>query len=106
MAEVIVDSVNFEEEVLRSDLPVLVDFWANWCPPCKMLGPVVSQLADEYEGKIKVAKIDVDQCAPIAMEYRVTNIPALKVFKDGKVISEEMGFKPLPALKAWIDPLL
>jgi len=103
MAEIIVNADNFEAEVLNSDIPVLVDFWAGWCGPCKMLGPVVSQIAEMYEGKIKVAKIDVDENTALAMEYGIESIPAVKLFKSGEVAADSLGFKPLPQLKQWID---
>ena len=103
MAEINVNAENFEAEVLGSDIPVLVDFWAGWCGPCKMLGPVVSQIAEMYEGKIKVAKIDVDENTALAMEYGIESIPAVKLFKNGEVAADSLGFKPLPQLKQWID---
>ena len=103
MAEVIINADNFESEVLNSDIPVLVDFWAEWCEPCKMLGPVISQLAEQYEGKIKVAKVNVDSNEELAMKYGIDSIPAVKLFAGGEVKDESVGFKPLPALKQWID---
>ena len=103
MAEVIINADNFESEVLNSDIPVLVDFWAEWCGPCKMLGPVISQLAEQYEGKIKVAKVNVDSNEELAMKYGIDSIPAVKLFAGGEVKDESGGFKPLPALKQWID---
>ena len=77
-------SANFEEEVLKSDQPVLVDFYADWCGPCKMMAPVVAQLADELEGKAKVGKLNIDDCMDIAGKYRVMNIPTFLVIKDGQ----------------------
>ncbi len=103
MAEINVSSENFEAEVLKSDIPVLVDFWAAWCGPCKMLGPVVSQIAEMYDGKIKVAKIDVDANTDLAMEYGVESIPSVKFFKGGEIVAESLGFKPLPQIKQMID---
>ena len=77
-------SANFEEEVLKSDKPVLVDFYADWCGPCKMMAPVVAQLADELEGKAKVGKLNIDDCMDVAAKYRVMNIPTFLVFRDGQ----------------------
>ena len=79
---------NFETEVLKSDLPVLVDFWAEWCGPCKMIAPTIEQLAGEYEGKLKVGKIDVDVHQQMAMKYNVRGIPTLLIFKDGKPVEQ------------------
>ena len=82
---------NFEEEVLNAKEPVLVDFWATWCGPCKMLAPTVSEIADEYEGKVKVCKLDVDQAMDIAMSYGVASIPTLILFKDGEIVKKSVG---------------
>ena len=104
-----VSADNFESEVLQSDVPVLVDFWAPWCGPCKMLGPVIDQLADEYAGKAKVAKIDIETDAAtkqLAIDHGVQSIPALKVFKDGTVSAEAMGMQPKQALADLIDQSL
>ena len=91
MAAKEVTSATFEEEVLKSDVPVLVDFWATWCGPCKMLSPLVAQIADEAEG-FKVCAVDVDQAQDLAMKYRVSAIPTLLVFKDGEVANRSVGF--------------
>ena len=82
---------NFEKEVVESSKPVLVDFWATWCGPCKMLAPTVSEIADEYEGKVKVCKLDVDQAMDIAMSYGVASIPTLILFKDGEIVKKSVG---------------
>jgi len=106
MAEVTVNKENFKREVLDSDMPVLVDFWASWCGPCKMLGPVISELAEAYDGKVKVCKCDVDDNTDLAASYGVSSIPAVKIFKSGQIISESVGFKPAPAMKQFIDDAL
>ena len=89
MALAITDS-NFEE-LLASGKPVVVDFWATWCGPCKMLAPTVSEIADEYEGKVKVCTLDVDQAMDIAMSYGVASIPTLILFKDGEIVKKSVG---------------
>ena len=94
MAEITLTNDNFKTEVLESDIPVLVDFWAPWCGPCKMLGPVIEQLAEEYEGKIKVGKVNVDDEAELAMEYGIESIPSVLYFKGGEVVTQSLGFKP------------
>lgn len=106
MAEINVNKENFEQEVLKSDIPVLVDFWAAWCGPCKMLGPVVAQLAEEYEGRLKVAKVDCDENEELAMEYGVISIPAVKIFKGGELVDETMGFVPKSTLEEMIAKIL
>ncbi|MBR3701675.1 MAG: thioredoxin [Clostridiales bacterium] len=106
MAEIILDDNNFETEVLASDIPVLVDFWAPWCGPCKMLGPVVSAVAEKYEGKIKVCKYNVDDSTEYAEKYYVENIPAIKIFRNGEIVNEALGFTPQPKLEALIEEIL
>ena len=91
MAVIHLSKDNFNEEVLESKVPVMVDFWATWCGPCKMLAPTVSELADEYEGKVKVCKLDVDQAMDIAMSYGVASIPTLILFKDGEIVKKSVG---------------
>jgi len=98
--EVILDEKNFDQEVLASNLPVMVDFWAVWCGPCKVLSPIVEELANEYAGKIKVGKINVDENNSIAMKYGVMSIPTLKFFKGGKQVGEMIGAAPKAAVEA------
>ncbi len=90
MAKIFTDA-NFKEEVLGSDLPVLVDFYADWCGPCKMIAPVIAQLADEYEGRFKIGKLNVDQNGMTAQQYRVMSIPTLLIFKNGEVVDKIVG---------------
>jgi len=99
MAELVLTADNFKTEVLESEIPVLVDFWASWCGPCKMLGPVISELAEEYEGKVKVGKVNVDDEEDLAMEYGVQSIPTVLLFKGGEVVEQSLGFKPKAAFK-------
>ena len=106
MAEIILTSDNFQEEVLNSPVPVLVDFWAEWCGPCKMLGPVISKIAEKYDGKIKVGKVNVDDNMELAEEYTISSIPAVKFFKCGAVVEESVGFVPQPKLEAIIEDLI
>jgi thioredoxin 1 len=103
MAEIILTAENFEEEVLRSDIPVLVDFWATWCGPCRMMAPVIAQVAEEQEGKIKVGKIDVDDEPELAVRYGIASIPTLKVFKNGEVVKTSIGAIPKAAVEALLN---
>lgn len=91
---------NFEAEVLQSDIPVFVDFYADWCGPCKMMSPMIDKLADEFDGKIKVGKIDVDENQELAVKYGVMSIPNMKFFKGGEVVDEVIGAVPKAQMKA------
>ncbi|SDX87917.1 thioredoxin [Citreimonas salinaria] len=103
MSTVAVTDDTFDAEVKNSDIPVVVDFWAEWCGPCKQIGPALEELSTEMEGKIKVAKVDVDQNPNTAAALGVRGIPALFIFKDGQVISNRAGAAPKAALKGWIE---
>ena len=94
MEEVNLTSENFEEEVLKSEKPVLVDFWPTWCGPCKMLAPVISEIAEKYEGKVKVGKVNIDNEKELAVRYQISSIPTLMLFKNGEVINMSVGFRP------------
>ena len=98
-----VTNASFEAEVLRSSEPVLVDFWATWCPPCRMIAPAVEELASEYAGKAKVAKLDVDENPEIAQRYGVQSIPTLLVFKDGQVVEQRVGALPKAEMARMLD---
>ena len=104
--ELAVNSAEFEEKVLKSEVPVLVDFWAEWCGPCKAIGPSVEQLAAEYAGKAKVFKLDVDADPMIASRFGVMSIPALLVFKNGKVVDQMVGAAPKATIAQLIDRAL
>lgn len=101
-----VNGENWQSNVMDSDLPVMVDFWAEWCGPCKMIAPAVHDLALEYEGKLNVAKLDVDNAPEIAAQYGIRSIPALIFFKGGQPVDQVVGAQPKPALKRKIDAVL
>ncbi len=94
MAELVITKENFEKEVLNSDIPVLIDFWAAWCAPCRMLAPTIEGIAKDYEGKVKVGKINVDEQPELAGRYGIMSIPTVVVFKDGKPAAQSVGFVP------------
>lgn len=103
MAEVIVDSSNFVNEVLESPIPVLVDFWATWCGPCKMIAPHVAKIAQTFEGKVKVCKIDVDQAGDIAQSFNVSSIPTLIMFRDGEPVASRIGGAPYQVIESFVN---
>ena len=100
------DQKNFKQEVLDAGLPVLVDFWAEWCGPCRMISPIVDEIAKELEGKLKVGKVNVDQAGELAAQYNVMSIPTLLVFKGGKVVNQMVGAMPNDQLLAKLKPNL
>ncbi len=96
----------FDQEVKNSSIPVLVDFWAAWCGPCRMIAPIIEEIAKEYEGRVKVCKINVDENPSKTTEYKIMSIPNMKIFKDGKVVDEIIGVVPKTELTKHIDKLL
>ena len=96
-------SESFEAEVLRSSEPVLVDFWATWCPPCRMIAPTIDALAGEYAGRVKVAKLDVDAAPDVAEKFGIQSIPTLLVFKDGRVVDQRVGALPRSEMARMLD---
>lgn len=103
MATFNVTDSSFQADVLDSDVPVVVDFWAEWCGPCKMIGPALEELAVEYGDKVKIAKLNVDENSNIPAQMGIRGIPALFLFKDGEVVANKTGAAPKTALKSWID---
>jgi len=105
MALEISDS-NFEQEVVKSDLPVVVDFWAPWCGPCRMVGPIIDKLSDEYNGRVKFCKLNVDDNRDMATKYQVMSIPLLLFFKGGEVVDQNLGAAPEKAIRSKVEELL
>jgi thioredoxin 1 len=102
MATVKVTDASFETDVLKSSEPVVVDFWAEWCAPCRMIGPALEEISNEMNGKVKIAKVNVDENQKIASQYNIRSIPALLVFKGGKLVDQMAGAKPKGELSKWI----
>ena len=102
MAEIKITKNNFEKEVLNSDIPVLLDFWATWCGPCRMIAPFVEQIAEEYEGKVKVGKVNVDEESELAVKFGIMSIPTIMVFKNGKAMNTAVGYRSKEQLEELI----
>ena len=103
MATSAVSDATFEAEVKKAELPVLVDFWAEWCGPCRMVAPILEELSEEFEGQLKVVKLDVESNPGIAQAYNIRGIPALLLFKNGQVAGQQIGALPKHQLKAWLS---
>ena len=103
MAEINIRESNFEREVLQSEIPVLVDFWAVWCGPCRMLAPAIAEIAEEYAGKVKVCKVNVDEAPGIARKYGIASIPTVLLFKNGNNVAQSVGYVPKASLVAMLD---
>jgi thioredoxin 1 len=103
--EIQLTDANFDQEVLKSATPALVDFWAPWCGPCRMLSPVIEELAKEYAGKVKVCKLNTDECPNSASTYKISAIPTVLLFKGGKMVQELVGLQSKDALKRHLDEL-
>jgi thioredoxin 1 len=104
--EIVLTKENFEEEVLKSEIPVLVDFWATWCGPCKAMAPILEEIASENAGKLKVAKLDVDSQSAVAQQYGVMSMPTFMVFKGGKQVAQVIGAMPKSQLMGVVQPIL
>ncbi len=103
MAEITLTTKNFDEEVLNSDKPVLVDFWAPWCGPCRNLSPIIEEIANEREATLKVGKINVDEQVELARRFGVMSIPTVMIFKNGQLVSTSVGFRPKREIEALLD---
>ena len=103
MAELTLTIDNFDDEVIKSDLPVLVDFWAEWCGPCKMLSPIISDIANKYEGKVKVGKVNVTDEPGLANHFEVLGIPFVAIFKDGKIVKSSVGYRPIEQIESLLN---
>ena len=103
MAELKITRENFENEVMKSNIPVLIDFWAPWCGPCRMMGPIIEQLAEKYEGKAKVGKVNVDEEGELSQAFGVMSIPTIVLVKDGKVVRQAVGARPKAEVEAMLQ---
>jgi thioredoxin 1 len=101
--EIILTSANYEDEVVKSEIPVLVDFWATWCGPCRMIAPIIEEISEEYQGKLKVCKVNVDEEEELAIKFGITSIPTLLLFKGGKVVKKTLGYMPKDAVEKFIN---
>lgn len=104
--EITLNEENFEQEVLNADVPVLVDFWAPWCGPCRVLGPIVEEVSEEYDGKVKVCKLSTDDSSTLAGQYGVISIPTIILFKDGQPVDQMIGAVPKETIVSKLDELL
>ena len=105
MAEIVLTKENFEAEVLQADKPVLVDFWATWCGPCRMLAPIIEELAEEYEGRAVVGKVNIDEQPELADAFGIQSIPTVLVFKNGKIADMSVGYRPKEQLAQLLNTL-
>jgi thioredoxin 1 len=101
-----VKDIDFEKEVIKSDLPVLVDFWAEWCGPCRMLGPIIDQVASEHGSKIKVVKLNIDESPEVPSQLGIRSIPTMMVFKNGEVVASKVGVHTKAAIEEWVKPFI
>ncbi len=104
--EIKLTEANFDAEVLKSNVPVLVDFWAEWCGPCRMMNPIVEELASSYEGRLKVGKVNVDESPDLSARYGIQGVPSFLVFQKGELVKQMVGAQPADKLKNQLDPLL
>ncbi len=104
MPAIEITDANFEDEVIKSEIPVLIDFWAVWCGPCKALAPIVEEIAKDYEGKVKVGKLDIDNNQAVSVKYGIRSIPTILIFKDGKIVDQIVGAVPKAQILAKLDP--